>query len=89
MRGVIAQILTLESIQRFKLQRQHVQMTSNVAVSMMLGVKVKHGGQVKVPALLRPVQDLAHGNGQQVRFPSMPQYHRKEGTLFSCIRLVK
>ena len=73
MRGVTAQTLTLESIQHFRLQKQHVQMTSNVAVSMMLGVKVIHGGQVKVPALLHLVQDLAHGNGQQVRFPSITQ----------------
>ena len=44
LRENIAKAITLEDIQRFKLQNQHVQITTNVAVFMTTNVMVINGG---------------------------------------------
>ena len=53
--------VTLEAaIQRFRLQRQHVQITTNVAVFGTHNVMVMDGGSAEAIMLLLPYQDLAH-----------------------------
>ena len=69
----IALAMTLEPIQRFRLQKQHVQITTNVAVFMTQDVMVINGGYTTAIRLSLPHQDLAHGPQVSCSFPSTPE----------------
>ena len=53
-------------MQHFRLQRQHVQITSIVAVFTTVNVLGMDGPQVKATKSPNPVMELAHGQGRQV-----------------------